>query len=405
MVEGALSETLTAPPTPQVRILVVDDVEANVMLLSKMVKVQGHLALAAADGLQAIDKAKADKPDLILMDVMMPNLDGIEATRRLKTDPATRLIPICIVTALTDVKAKQSAIDAGADDFLSKPVDALELKIRIKALVAVKRTYDELEAARRRAADADRLKTDFLSALSHELRTPLTAISSAAKILLRHAAEKPETVAKFAPTLVEQSARMTRLLDEVLDLAKIEAGASAFREELFRADEMAKGVADMFAPIAEEKRLTLSFQGRATDPADGWVRGDRDRLTQVLVNLLSNATKFTPEGRGIRVLTARVPAPEAARWGVESAPGRGAVLVAVEDEGPGIPNEYQALVFDKFRQVADPAGGSPRGTGLGLAICREIVERHHGRIGVRSEVGKGSRFTLALPEAERKGAA
>jgi putative two-component system response regulator len=137
------------------------------------------------------------------MDVMMPVMDGIEATRR-SADPTTRLIPVVVVTALTDAKARQAAIEAGADDFLSKPIDALELQIRVKALLAVKRIYDELEAARRKAEEQDRLKTEFLASVSHELRTPLTAIASAAKILVKHGAEKKETLTRFAPMLVEQ---------------------------------------------------------------------------------------------------------------------------------------------------------------------------------------------------------
>ncbi len=382
------------------RILVVDDVEANVLVLSKMVKVLGHVPLSAADGETAIVRARAESPDLILMDVMMPGIDGIEATRRLKADPATRLIPVVVVTALTDADSRRKALEAGADDFVSKPVDSLELQFRVRALLAVKRTYDELERARAGAAEAERLKAEFLASVSHELRTPLTAIASAAKILVRYGIERPETVTKFAPIIVEQTNRMTRLLDGVLDLTRLQEGQGGWRDQSFSAEEVVLEAAEMFGPVTQEKEISLQVQVRPAEPGLGFVRGDRDRLTQVLVNLASNAVKFTPTRGTIRISSARVPSEEASRWGILVAPGRGAYLIAVEDNGIGIAPENQQLVFERFRQVIDAQHGKPQGTGLGLAICREIVERLGGRILLRSALGKGSQFTVALPESE-----
>lgn len=394
------SDTWTAPapgPSRGARVLVVDDVEANVLVLSKMIRVLGHATSSAPDGEEAIRKAKAERPDLVLMDVMMPGIDGIEATRRLKADPDTRLIPIVVVTALSDNVSKKRAIDAGADDFLGKPVDAMELQLRVKSLLSVKRTYDALDAERRKAADADRLKTQFLTSVSHELRTPLTAIASAAKILVKHRT-RADALERFPPMILEQSERLARLLDDVLDMAKLESGGVTFREETFLAAEIVTSVGKMFQPIAEEKGLKLDLLVRPADPGRGAVRGDRDRLTQVLVNLMSNAVKFTSAGGAVRIAMARVGPDEAPRWGVSPPAGCGAVLVAVEDTGVGIAPENQQVVFEKFRQVEEPGRGRPQGTGLGLAICREIVERHRGRIGLRSEPGQGSRFTVVLPE-------
>jgi signal transduction histidine kinase len=389
-----------AEPARAARILVVDDVEANVLVLSKMVKVLGHAPLSASDGETAIVRARAEAPDLILMDVMMPGIDGIEATRRLKADPATRLIPIVVVTALTDIDSKRKALEAGADDFVSKPVDSLDLQFRVRALLAVKRTYDELERARAVATEAERLKTEFLASVSHELRTPLTAIASAAKILVRYGTERPETVSKFAPVIVEQTNRMTRLLDGVLDLTRLEEGHGGWREQVFAAEEVVLEAAEMFGPVTQEKGISLQVQVRPAEPGLGFVRGDRDRLIQVLVNLASNAVKFTAEAGTIRIASARVGAEEAVRWGIAPAPGRGGYLIAVEDNGIGIAPENHQMVFERFRQVTDLKRGKPQGTGLGLAICREIVERLGGRILLRSAPGKGSQFTVALPESE-----
>ncbi len=392
---------MTLPPAAPrpAKILVVDDVAANVMLLSKMVRVMGHGSVSAADGSQAIVTAKAERPDLILMDVMMPVLDGIEATRALKSDPETRLIPIVMVTALSDAKARQSAVDAGADDFLTKPVDALELRLRLKAFLSVKRTYDELETARAKAAEADRQKTEFLASISHEIRTPLTAIASSARILVKHGREKPEAIEKFGTMILDQCGRLTRMLEDVLQLSRLDAGGVEWRDETFPLGELIVATGEMFRPMAEEKGIQLGVQVRPGGPGDGLVRSDRDRLTQVVVNLVSNALKFTPAGGTVRIVCARVGTEDAVKWGVSPPAGRGAALFAVEDSGAGIAPEHQAIVFEKYRQVTDPTSGKPAGAGLGLSICKEIVERHGGRIHLRSEPGKGSRFTVALPEA------
>ncbi|KAA0254330.1 response regulator [Acidobacteria bacterium ACD] len=388
-----------APPALRGRVLVVDDVPANVTVLSKIVQILGHEPIPAAGGEEAVEKARASRPDLVLMDVMMPGVDGIEATRRLKSDPATRLVPVVIVTALTDSDSRKRAAEAGADDFMTKPVDALELSLRIRSFLAVKQTYDELEAARQRAAQHDRLKTEFLASVSHELRTPLAAVAAAARALSRDGGSRPENVARLAPVILEECSRLGRILDEALDFARLDAGVLPWADAEFAAAPCVESVAATFAAAAEEKGVALSAQVRAPGPGEGTLRGDRDRFLQLLGNLTSNALKFTPPGGTVRLALARAGPADAQRFGVTPPAGRGLVLVAVEDTGVGIAPENQKLIFERFRQVADPATGRPSGAGLGLAICQDLVERFGGRIGLRSSPGQGSRFTVALPEA------
>lgn len=388
-----------APPALRGRILVVDDVPANVTVLSKIVQILGHEPIPAAGGEEAVERARAARPDLVLMDVMMPGVDGIEATRRLKADPDTRLVPVVIVTALTDSDARKRAAEAGADDFMTKPVDALELSLRIRSFLAVKRTYDELEASRARASQQDRLKTEFLASVSHELRTPLAAVAAAARTLWRDGGSRPESVARLAPMILEECSRLGRILDEALEFARLDAGVLPWAESSFAAAPCVEAVAATFAPMAEEKGVSLSSQVRPPGPGEGTLRGDRDRFLQLLSNLTSNALKFTPPGGTVRLALARAGPADAPRFGVTPPAGRGLVLVAVEDTGVGIAPENQKLIFERFRQVADPATGRPSGAGLGLAICQDLVERFGGRIGLRSAPGQGSRFTVALPEA------
>ena len=380
-------------PAPRpARILVVDDVEANVLVLSKMVKVLGYAPLAASDGARAIALAQAEKPDLVLMDAMMPELDGIEATRLLKSDPATRLIPVVMVTALSDARSRQRAVDAGADDFISKPVDSLELQIRVKALLSVKRTYDELEAARRKAAEDDEAKAGLLASLAREMRVPLAAIASAARTLQQGTAS-PEAARTLGSRLSEQCEALTRLLDG-LPGETGPGGAAPARDSLFLAADVVTRVAEAARRRAEEEGLALSAHVRPCGPAEGWVRGDRERIAAVLAQLAERALSTTGRGGAVRLATARVGPDEAPRWGVTPAPGAGAVLLAVEDTGAPIPPEVQARLLEG-RGPQEPAPGAG---GVDLAAVREAIERHGGRIGLKSEPGKGNRFTIVLPE-------
>ena len=199
--------------------------------------------------------------------------------------------------------------------------------------------------------------------------------------------------------ILDQCGRLTRMLEDVLQLSRLDAGGVEWRDETFPLADLITATGEMFRPMAEEKGIQLAVQVRPGGPGEGLVRSDRDRLTQVIVNLVSNALKFTPSGGTVRIVCARIGPEDAVKWGVSPPAGRGAALFAVEDSGVGIAPEHQAIVFEKFRQVTDPSGGKPAGAGLGLSICKEIVERHGGRILLRSEPGKGSRFTVALPEA------
>ncbi|HSH68608.1 MAG TPA: ATP-binding protein, partial [Deferrisomatales bacterium] len=250
---------------------------------------------------------------------------------------------------------------------------AMEEKVR-------KRTV-QLEEANQRLKELDRLKSEFLSTVSHELRTPLTSIRSFSEILLRYGVDDAEKRSRFVSIIRDESERLTRMINELLDLSKIEAGRHEIQPVAVPAREALEAAVEAARPLFSERGVEVDVVAEAELPA---VLADRDALRQVLANLLSNAAKFSPE-RGRVTVAAR-------RRGFKA-------VVSVADQGPGIPRDRLIDVFERYTQVRDPLKAHPLGTGLGLSISRDIVEKMGGVIWVESEPGKGTSFSFTLPLA------
>ncbi|PWC38240.1 sensor histidine kinase [Azospirillum sp. TSO22-1] len=245
----------------------------------------------------------------------------------------------------------------------------------------LERASDALRAANERLQELDRLKDEFLSTVTHELRTPLTSIRALSEILLDDPDTAAETRQEFLSVIVKESERLTRLINQVLDMAKIEAGEVDWNIGPVDLRAVAEHAVDATSQLFRDKDVDLAVE---LPPSLPHVRGDDDRLVQVVVNLLSNAAKFTPPGGHVRLRAYATP--DGAR-------------LDVSDDGPGIAPEHQAIVFERFRQVGDTMTEKPQGTGLGLAICKRIVEHLDGRLWVQSEPGRGATFSVLVPFA------
>ncbi len=243
----------------------------------------------------------------------------------------------------------------------------------------------ELRAANKRLQELDRLKDEFVSTVSHELRTPLTSIRAFSEILLNEPDLPPHERQQFLEIVVQETERLTRLTNEVLDLAKIEAGRMEWRMEQLDMRQIIEQSVAAVGQLFHERRIELRSELPA---ARATVNADHDRMMQVVINLLSNAAKFCESGSG-RVRVSLTPDPESYR-------------VAVIDNGPGIPSEQAAHIFDKFHQASDQQKGKTKGTGLGLAISRLIVEHHGGRIWVDTSRGKGCTFAFTVPSLQTR---
>ncbi|MFY2563018.1 ATP-binding protein, partial [Corallococcus terminator] len=349
-----------------------------------------------SDGAQALTSARENPPDLLLSDVMMPGVDGLELVRTLRADEHTRAIPILLLSARAGEEATIEGLRSGADEYLVKPFSANELRARINALLTVSQLRREaihaervhaeeartlLEEARR----ATRSREETLAVVSHDLRSPLTAIRTAAELLQRSPPEGDTggRVHKHAESIHRSASRMNRLIDDLLDLASIDTGSLSVDVKPQRVEYLVREAQEQFEPQAAEKGLTLD-----SEVAPGLIlQCDRERLLQALGNLLSNAIKFTPPGQGGRIHL----------W-AGNALGTPGIRFSVTDSGPGISPEARRHLFDRHWHAAQKRRDSH---GLGLSIAKGIVESHGGRLQLESTSDAGSTFSLWLPAEPR----
>lgn len=367
-------------------ILVVDDIPDNLFLIKTILEDEGYVITLVENGMDALAAVHQSPPDLVLLDVMMPDLDGYEVTRRIRSNTQLPYIPILLISA-HDNSSVVIGLDAGADDFIRKPVDADELLARVRSLLRLKHSIDERE-------HMSRQREDFVSRLTHDLRTPLVAADRIYTLFQQGAfgSVSPD-MASTIDNLVRNNQNLLQMVNTLLEVYRYEAG----RKNLILAPCDLKGliedVAQELMPLAQEKGLTLNLNIENCDPAKdaGIVNGDRLELRRVLTNLVANAIKFTDQG------SVEIHLAEQNRLSTEDGNGHRPaswLTIDVIDTGAGITPEDQAVIFDRFRQGQHKRSGS----GLGLHLSRRIVEAHGGQVGVTSTLGQGSVFTIQLPK-------
>jgi signal transduction histidine kinase len=258
----------------------------------------------------------------------------------------------------------------------------------IKQTTELKRINDQLQQANLKLQHMDKVKSDLVSVVSHELRTPLTTIKAFVELLLFKSGMPYQRKTKLLNTINIEADRLTRLIADQLDLARIEGGSMKWRSEPLNIEDIIQASIASIGPLFENSGIHLTMDISASLPA---ISGDPDRLVQVVTNILSNAAKFTPAGGSVRITARQETGPEAR------------IVVDISDTGAGIAPEDVELIFEKFHRAGDHLTSTTDGTGLGLAISRQIVEYHGGRIWATSERGKGSVFTFTLPYAGSEG--
>ena len=357
-------------------ILVVDDTPANLQLLTGMLKERGYKVRPAPSGELALRGALVSPPDLILLDITMPRMDGFEVCARLKADERLRDIPVLFISALNEASDKVRAFHAGGVDYVTKPFNIEEVEASVRTHLELRRQRRELAASLERLKELEQLRDSLTHMIAHDMRSPLTSIQISLD-MIEPLIPPDNADPEGAATLKDAKACVSTILEmieQMLDVSRMEAGALQPRLE--------RGDVAETVRLAVEGQRVLAGRRRLTFEAGGALGADFDAglLRRVVGNLVGNAIKFTAPDGSIRV----------------SAEPRGSLVrIEVSDDGLGIPPEHHERIFTKFGQVGGKR--SRGGTGLGLTFARMAVEAHGGRIGVASEPGRGSTFWLTLP--------
>ncbi len=366
------------------RILIVEDDPNSTAILTKLLTHERYEVSSASDGVEALKRIEEAPPDLVLLDIMMPGMDGFAVTRKLREDSRFEDLPIIVVSAKGQSQDIAQGLDLGANDYLAKPIILEELLARVRTQLRLKDAQDRLRRANEELKRMSDIKGRLVTVVSHELRTPLTSIRGALELVLKRAGHiLPENCLQLLDISIRNTDRLIRLVNDVLDYSRIEGEGLALRKVRFQLGPLLKRAVEEVLAIGERDGIGVRVEIPEDLPE---CYGDPERIHQVAINLLSNAIKFTQSG-GEVVVRAAV---EGERW----------IRVEVEDQGPGIPAGDLPRVFEPFQQLARPGGRTGRGTGLGLAISRDIVERCGGRMGVESEPGAGSTFSFTIPRHE-----
>ena len=362
-------------------LLVVDDDSANRDVLSRRLSRQGHDVRTASNGREALQMAAAQPFDLVLLDIMMPDMDGYEVLGHIKSDPLLQQIPVIMISSLNEVQSVVRCIDAGAEDYLTKPFDPTLLRARVGACLEKKRghdresrLYEQLQMNYKLLQEVEKLRDDMRNMIVHDLRTPLTSVIAGVSMLERHG-DLNESQREMITIASQGGKTLLGMINDLLDVEKMESGGTHLEYHDLAPAELVSAAMSQVASLAEDNLTRLETDVAADLPR---FPGDESKLSRTLVNLIANAIRFTPGGT----------------VAVKASASDEAMLFAVTDTGAGIPHEAFARIFDKFGQVDSH---SKVGTGLGLAFCRLAVEAHGGEISVDSEPGKGSTFTFTIP--------
>ena len=368
-------------------ILVVDDTEDNLDLLEFALKRKPVRMLRAASGKECLALAEEKKPDIILLDIQMPEMDGFETLKRLRANPLTEKIPVVFLTAQRkDADSIATGLALGAEQYLTKPIDTDELLVRTRMLIELKRAEAELE----------RTKADFMAMLVHDLRSPLIGIKSVIELLQDSSkgATLDDDHFELLNSAHSSAKKLLVLISDFLDLSKYEAGTIAF-------DRSSAPISKFVDPVISQ--MDIQFKQRNVKlvhdfPSDlPNVLVDAAKTEQVVMNLLSNALKFTKSG-GTVTLSAERHAEQLITAGGSQA--KQFVRINVTDNGIGIPADELPLLFERYQQGSAAKVIRQKGTGLGLVICKRIVEAHGGRVTAESDPGKRTTFSFTLPVAD-----
>lgn len=366
-------------------ILVVDDTPDNLRLLSVMLSEQGYKVRKALNGHTALNTIHQVPPDLILLDINMPSMNGYEVCRELKNDEAIKEIPVIFISALDDVLDKVKAFDVGGVDYITKPFQSEEVIARIENQLTIQRQKKQLQQEVQERQKTEQTLRVYLHAVSHDLRNPVLGLSMVLKNLLKKRqgtkTDKIDISWKVLEQMSQSCDRQLNLINSLVETQQFEMGGITLNCRPLNLSTFSQQLAAEWEPMLTEKKATLTLQVPADLPL---IKGDSDRLWRVFDNLMANALKHND--LGIQ-LTLKVEVIKPAK-----------IRCILEDNGKGITPEQAANLFERYQRGVEAQ--RTLGLGLGLYLCRQIIEAHGGEIGVISDQNYGAKFWLTLPIIE-----
>lgn len=363
-----------AAENPKPLIFIVDDIPGNLQVLIHILKQEEYRIAAAGNGHQALDMIPAARPDLVLLDVMMPGMDGFEVCRKVKTNPAAADIPIIFLTAKAETADIVKGFELGAVDYVTKPFNPAELLVRVK-------THLELKFSREKLKDLIAARDKFFSIIAHDLRNPVQNLILSSE-LLRSSYDSFDEAERmdYIQGINNSANHISSLLETLLDWSKAQSGTMELYREKIDIASLAADNIDLLKENAIKKNITISSK----IPANTFAFADKNMIGTVIRNLVSNAVKFTNPGGEVKITAA-------------PASTDNFIEITVSDNGIGIKEEDIAGLFRIDVQKKTRGTAKEKGTGLGLLLCKEFIEKNKGSVKVVSTPGKGSDFTFTLP--------
>ena len=364
--------TRETPPS----VLVVDDTIENLRLLSDILDHQGYDVRAVTSGSQALRAVEHDPPDLILLDITMPDMDGYEVCRRLKATDGAKDVPVIFLTALSDTADKVQAFDVGGVDYVTKPFRGEEILARVKTHVALRQSQVALGASYARLRELEQLRDDLVQMIVHDMRSPLAAMSIHLRLLTGPAAALSDKSQEDLHAAIRSAETLSRMTNDLLDVSRLEEGRMPIDRAVWNLTEIANDVRAALGVMDRDRRIDIDSAGPVEVNCDGAL------VRRVLENLVSNGIRHTPAGSYLRISIAN---------------RDGRARVAVHDSGVGVPAQAREKIFEKFGTLVTSHEGTYHSTGVGLAFCKLAIEAQGGVIGVDPGVQVGSVFWFELP--------
>ncbi|MBI4831234.1 MAG: hybrid sensor histidine kinase/response regulator [Candidatus Lindowbacteria bacterium] len=399
-----MSKESTVPR--QAQILIVEDDPTNIELLKAQLGNEGYVIDTVFDGEEALRRVSQTKPDLVLLDIMLPKKSGFEVCKQIKSKDETKSIPVIMVTALNDMESRVKGIAVGADDFLTRPMDRAQLLARVKSMLRIKTLHDELAnetLASRESSEklerqqrvlksmssqlmqASHLKYEFIVNMSHALRTPLNVIIGFSEMMQDELVGRlNDKQLKYVNNIHESGRELQRLITNIVDVFKIDTGKVQLETTEFSLRDAIGTAIEPFRSAALEKKIDITVR---VAPEASRIHADPQKLAVILENLLSNAVKFSPRESAVDVKAEKM---------------EDSIRISVADSGPGLSEDDCKRVFTEFYKVNHPNGSASGGSGLGLTICKKLVLMHGGEIWAESKKGQGSAFIFTLPQQQKR---